>query len=81
MNMNNGLLKRLSAVNFAMWDLHLYLDTHPDDTQMLSLWQQYAQKSHALAKEYESENGPLTPKTGSGACWTKEPWPWQKDCR
>ncbi|MBR6551257.1 MAG: spore coat protein CotJB, partial [Clostridia bacterium] len=28
MNERNRLLQKLSAVQFAMWELHLYLDTH-----------------------------------------------------
>lgn len=81
MMMNNCLSNQLLAAKFAMWELHLYLDTHPDDCQAMSLWEQYAQKVHTLTKEYERMYGPLTVKSGSGAKWTKEPWPWQKECR
>ena len=31
------LLKKLSAAEFALWDLHLYLDTHPCDTKALEI--------------------------------------------
>lgn len=62
---------------FAMWELHLYLDTHPNDCDMAELWKEYADKVNRLRIEYERTYGPLTPKSGFGESWTKAPWPWQ----
>ena len=39
------LLQKLDAVQFAMWELHLYLDTHPDDFAALSLYKKYEEKN------------------------------------
>ncbi|MDD6021244.1 MAG: spore coat protein CotJB [Acutalibacteraceae bacterium] len=74
---NNSLPCQLSAVRFAMWDLHLYLDTHPNDCAMTDLWNEYANRANRLTREYERMYGPLTPESGIGMNWTKEPWPWQ----
>lgn len=76
------LLATLSAVDFSMFDLQLYLDTHPLDTSALSLYNQYKQSYLALADEYERTYGPLTPHnaaTGSTWQWTKDPWPWEPE--
>ena len=74
---NNSLSCRLSAAMFAMWELHLYLDTHPNDCDMSELWKEYADKVNRLRIEYERTYGPLTPESGFGESWTKAPWPWQ----
>lgn len=73
----NSLACRLSAVKFAMWELHLYLDTHPNDCEMTELWKEYAGMANQLTMEYERMYGPLTPESGFGSNWLKEPWPWQ----
>lgn len=73
----NSLMCQLSAAKFAMWELHLYLDTHPNDCDMIELWKEYANKANRLMREYERMNGPLTPESGFGENWTKSPWPWQ----
>ena len=35
------LSQQIDAVQFAMWELHLYLDTHPDDISALALFKKY----------------------------------------
>ena len=58
---------------FAAWDLRLYLDTHPDDAQALSLFGQ-------LAREAEDPNYATAFLSGGSTwTWTDEPWPWE--CR
>ena len=69
----NSLSITLSAVQFAMWELHLYLDTHPEDIGDLK-----------LKDEYEAKYGPLYSNSGSpGVHWLKNPWPWDYEggCR
>lgn len=78
--MNNSLLYKLSAAEFAAWELHLYLDTHPHDRKAKELFREYVIKTEALRKEYENMYGPLSSATGYGKKWTKEPWPWQIPC-
>ena len=79
MNKREKLLRQLSSVQFALWELHLYLDTHPSDLEAVSLYEQYEKKLHALVNEYESSYGPLTPCTGEGAAWLTDPWPWDTE--
>ncbi len=75
--MTNSLTCQLSAAKFAMWELHLYLDTHPNDCDMKELWKEYAETVNRLTREYERMYGPLTVESGAGENWLKEPWPWQ----
>ncbi|MBQ7638611.1 MAG: spore coat protein CotJB [Clostridia bacterium] len=76
MNKREKLLKSVSQVQFALWELHLYLNTHPADMEAAALHSQYEQKLKKLCDEYEDKYGPLTPAAGEGAEWLKNPWPW-----
>lgn len=72
-----NLSTNLSAVQFAMWELHLYLDTHPEDISALKLYNKYEEKYFALKDEFESKYGPLYSSEGTpGVRWLKNPWPW-----
>ena len=41
MNKREKLMRSLSAVQFALWELHLYLNTHPTDLEAIALHEQY----------------------------------------
>lgn len=80
----NSLSITLSAVQFAMWELHLYLDTHPEDIGALKLHSKYEEKYLKLKDEYEAKYGPLYSNSDSpGVHWLKNPWPWDYEggCR
>ena len=80
----NSLSITLSAVQFAMWELHLYLDTHLEDIGALKLHRKYEEKYLKLKDEYEAKYGPLYSNSGSpGVHWLKNPWPWDYEggCR
>ena len=71
-------LLRLSAVQFAAWELHMYLDTHPDDSQALLRYRERAAEYQKLLADYENEFGPLVmPATGNE--WLEGPWPWETE--
>ena len=74
------LLKKLSAAEFALWDLHLYLDTHPGDLAAVGLYNKYYKKYMMLREEYESVCGKLSARNAQGVEWLKDPWPWEKGC-
>ena len=75
------LMREISAVSFAGWELHLYLDTHPCDEKALEMHRKYSERAMELKKEYEECFGPLTHYSGSGLDWIKDPWPWEyKEC-
>lgn len=76
------LMRKISAVEFAAWELHLYLDTHPCDKKALEMQRKYAERAEELREEYVESYGPLNYKEGSGKSWVKNPWPWEymKEC-
>ncbi len=76
MTRKQRMLRELSAVQFAKWELHLYLDTHPSDMRAAALYAEYDQKYESLLAAYEEEFGPLTAPSGEGVEWLKNPWPW-----
>ena len=66
------------AIRFAIWDLHLYLDTHSDDEEKLCLLNSYREKYAAMLPEYERSYGPISHDACSGCCWVNTPFPWVK---
>ena len=69
-------LLRLSQVQFATWELHVYLDTHPNDKAAALRYKQYASEYAKMLSEFEMEFGPIT-KPAIGNEWLKDPWPWE----
>ena len=53
------MLKDILEAGFAMHEVNLYLDLHPDDTSMIELFNDYRRKMLELTEEYESLYGPL----------------------
>ena len=82
MNDRNSLMRNLSALGLSMYDIHLYLDTHPEDMNAINLFNQYKQKYLIVMDEYERTYGPLTAMSGAMGNtwkWIKDPWPWEYD--
>ncbi len=75
-NTKSSLKHRLMAVRFAIWDLHLYLDTHCNDEEATELIKKYMEKYCGLLKEYRCKYGPLTADEGHAEPWVKTPFPW-----
>lgn len=79
MNARESLLNRMSMQSFAAWELHLYLDTHPNDTAALRKFDEHRKAATALRAEYERTYGPLSQSgivAQSPWSWTQNPWPW-----
>lgn len=70
------LLREISAVEFAAWELHMYMDTHPCDEKALEMKNKYVKRAGELRNEFEECYGPLNYREGSGTAWVKNPWPW-----
>lgn len=79
MNERNKLLTKLSAAQFAAWELHMFLDTHPCDKTANEMFRKYTTETAMLKKEYESKYGPLTPSSSEDANWLMDPWPWENE--
>ena len=62
---------------FVLWELRLYLNTHPNDKEALALFRK-------LCKEVEEPNYATSFLKDDGCSngwnWVKNPWPWEYDC-
>lgn len=78
MNCTNSALCELMALNFAINELGLYLDTHKDDKEALALYLDYVKLAKEGRQRYEAAYGPLqqTGVTAAGYTWVNDPWPW-----
>ena len=74
------LMKRIASVDFAIADLNLFMDSHPNNPSIVQLLQKYSEKSNTLRKEYEDKYGPLTSENmeENRWGWISDPWPWDK---
>ena len=75
------MLREIMALNFAVNDLALYLDTHPTDRCAIEKHSEYVEKVMKLTEEYQRLYGPLTVNfINQGNCWqwSDEPWPWER---
>ncbi len=71
-------LLRLSALQFAAWELHIYLDTHPNDKNAALRHNELSAEYQKLLADYENEYGPIIlPATGNA--WLDDPWPWETE--
>lgn len=71
------------AIRFAIWDLHLYLDTHCGDVTAEELLKKYMAQYRELISDYESEFGCISIKDCSCTDWLNKPFPWDNsgsDC-
>ena len=73
-------LKKITQLDFALVDLGLYLNTHPEDNYALNLYNDIAKKADMCRMNYEKNFGPLcsfrscTNKNSWN--WINNPWPW-----
>lgn len=70
------LLLKLSAVQFGMWEMRVYLDTHKGNEEAQRLYKKYCEQFEELKCEYEELYGPITLCEGNSDEWLKDPWPW-----
>lgn len=81
MNERDELLRKVQAAEFAVYDLLLYLDTHPCCQKALTLYKEKCAEAKKLRTQYEENFGPLTPCASSPKTpwqWIKNPWVWDK---
>ncbi|MBD2848256.1 spore coat protein CotJB [Paenibacillus sp. IB182496] len=74
-------LLQLQQYDFALVELTLFLDTHPNDMQALQQFNQLAQQRRQCAQQFEQQYGPLLQFGQSYSRypwqWAQQPWPWQ----
>lgn len=80
-NEQEALLYQVMQYKFALIELDLYLDTHPNDSEMINLYNQYLNIEKQMSDKYESMYGPLTLDSDylnkNTWVWKNSPWPWE----
>ena len=80
MQCSNTALCELMALDFAITELGLYLDTHRDDKEALQLYTNYVTLAKDGRQRYEAAYGPLQQTAvtlAGGYTWLDDPWPWE----
>lgn len=76
----NNLLRAIQMYDFYLYELNLYLDTHPNDSQALALFKKYTTLKNAAYETYIEKYGPITADQSSDDKfnWVDDPWPWER---
>jgi spore coat protein JB len=78
-NVANSPLGELQALDFALVELALYLNTHKTDMEAFQLFKQYANAYHDKKMAYVKMYGPIEKMHAAEADrwnWIDDPWPW-----
>ena len=80
-NEKEAMLYQLMQYKFVLTELNLYLDTHPKDIEMISLYRKYLEIEKQMTLEYEKMYGPITCDSlyigNNSWTWNNSPWPWE----
>jgi spore coat protein JB len=82
MRTKSELKKRIHALDFAIHELVLFLDTHPTNRKAIALLTEYRNKRTECIKEYEQQFGKyfvMAEDAPTDGCWEwlKGKWPWE----
>ena len=72
-------LSELMKLSFAAHELHLYLDTHPEDKEAFQTLRRFLKLQAEAKRRYVKKYGPLCPEDLADSetfDWLDEPWPW-----
>lgn len=76
----NEMLKKIMELEFAVTDLNLYLDTHPENREALEMLTKLAASLKSLMYDYSKKYEPLTVAAVNNETpfeWVTGKWPWQ----
>ena len=72
------MLQQIRCSMFAINELALYLETHPQDRKAMCFNRKYCQELKDLEDKYQKVYGPLTINYPCNKWrWLEEPWPWE----
>lgn len=75
-DLRREMIQEIRCCDFAITELALYLDTHPDDEKALCLHRKYCKQAKELKDQYQRVYGPLTINYPCNKWrWLEEPWP------
>ena len=76
----NEMMRSVMEADFAVYDVQLYLDTHPEDEKALSMYTDLVRRAQDAKRAYEAAYGPITADAAAGKrewTWIRSPWPWE----
>ncbi len=74
------LMKQIKTVDFALYEVILYLDAYPDHCDAMDLYHKLLKRRHELIAAHETAYGPLTAFGNTSQTswdWVKTPAPWE----
>ena len=77
-----GLLRRIQAEDFALYEVALYLDAYPTNKKALAFYKEHKAVLESLKAAYMQKYGPLTIYDNHSDTewqWYRGPWPWEKE--
>ena len=78
-DVRSEMLQNIMCYKFAINDLALYLDTHPEDQKALCLHREYSKVLRDLTDKYQKVFGTLTIEFPCNKWrWLEQPWPWER---
>ena len=82
MQSKGQLMKQINEASFAMDDVLLFLDTHPNNREALQYYKSVSAMRRNAMAAYQSQFGPLMVDdvTGNSWSWVTEKWPWEGGC-
>lgn len=78
MSEQEKLMHRIHAYQFAVWELHIFLDTHPNDCEAAKQQEEFRKMADDLMTQYETAYGPMHHSSSDTSrwAWINDPWPW-----
>lgn len=74
-------LGELSALDFAVFDMQLYMNTHTNDSDVFEMLKYKLKEAEEYRRKYIKAHGPLSlgdiGQFQNEYTWLKGPWPWE----
>lgn len=77
----SDLLKVIQIYDFYLYDLNLFLDTHPNDRNALAKFNEIKERRKKAVDIYIEKYGPLNAiqnDSDEHFYWADDPWPWER---
>lgn len=76
--------RKICELSFAIDELELFLDTHPDNIKAIGLLTEFRKRYNDAVTAYESQYGPYIVTSDDVNptdrwSWIDSPWPWDND--
>jgi len=81
MKEKDSLLRRIQMYSFCIYDIVLYLDSHPACKNALDYFKKYNDLKKSAMAEYTQKFGALCISdvdTSQNWTWVNDPWPWER---